>query len=112
MLDIKDKLEEDKFFYFLEGLTFWARTKLKRHCVQDLANAQTAQESLIDYATKNTQPKKAQSIANVSIVNSKKQWKSGQSKNGKVENNLFQSNPPLKSGGTSIPRTIVMLVVE
>ena len=33
MLDIKDMSEEDKLFYFLEGLKPWARTKLQRQYV-------------------------------------------------------------------------------
>ena len=51
MLDIKDMSEEDKLFYFLEGLKPWARTDLQRQRVQDLATAQTTAERLTDYAT-------------------------------------------------------------
>ena len=37
MLDIKDMLEEDNLFYFLEGITPQARTELQRQDVQDLS---------------------------------------------------------------------------
>ena len=63
MLDIKDMSEEDKLFYFIEGLKPWARTELQRQRVQDLATAQTAAEHLTNYATESTQPKKAQPSA-------------------------------------------------
>ena len=71
VLDIKDMSEENKLFYFLEGLKPWARTKLQRHRIQVLVIVQTAVEHLMDYATKNTQPKKAQHTALASITNGK-----------------------------------------
>ncbi|CAL5330901.1 unnamed protein product [Camellia sinensis] len=50
MLDIKDMLEKDKLFFFLEGLKPWARVELQRQRVQDLAHAQATAEYLTDYA--------------------------------------------------------------
>ncbi|KAE8676710.1 hypothetical protein F3Y22_tig00111582pilonHSYRG00743 [Hibiscus syriacus] len=49
MLDIKDMLERDKLFYFLEGLKSWARFKLQRQKVQDLTVAIAATECLNHY---------------------------------------------------------------
>ena len=50
MLDIKDMSEEDKLFYFLEGLKPWARTNLQGQHVQDLSTTRTVAERLTDYA--------------------------------------------------------------
>ena len=49
MLDIRDMSENDKLFYFMEGLKPWARTELQRQRVGDLSTAQAAAERLSDY---------------------------------------------------------------
>ena len=77
MLDIKDMSEEDKLFYFLEGLKPWARTELQWQRVQDLATTQTATEHPIDYAIESTQPNKAQPSAPSNTSSAKKLWKPG-----------------------------------
>ena len=49
MLDIKNMLEEDKFFNFMSGLQGWAQTKLHRQGVCDLPTAMIEADSLVDY---------------------------------------------------------------
>ena len=97
MLDIKDMSEEDKFLYFLEGLKPWARTKLQRQRVQDLATTQTAVEHLTDYATETTQPKKVQPIAPVNTSSGKQHWKPGRTKSGGADEKPIKSNLSSKS---------------
>ena len=92
MLNIKDMSEEDKLYYFLKELKPWARTKLQRQRVQDLATAQITVERLIDYATKFTQPKKAQPSASTSTSSGTKPWKSSQSKSGGADKKPTESN--------------------
>ena len=41
--------KEDELFAFLDGLSSWAKTKLQRRVVQDLASALAAAESLNEY---------------------------------------------------------------
>ena len=52
MLDIRDMSEKDKLFYFLDGLQPWAEAELQRRGVQDLASAQAAAETLVEYGHK------------------------------------------------------------
>ncbi|GMI94318.1 hypothetical protein HRI_003101100 [Hibiscus trionum] len=47
MLDVRDMLEDDKIFYFLEGLKPWARSKVQRP--QTVAEAIVVAERLSDY---------------------------------------------------------------
>ena len=49
MLDIKNKLEEDKLFNFMSGLQELAQTELRRQVVRDLPNAMAATDCLVDY---------------------------------------------------------------
>ncbi|KAE8699135.1 Flowering locus K-like proteiny domain [Hibiscus syriacus] len=49
MLDIRDMAENDKMFYFLEGLKPWARTEIQRQRVEDVTEAMNAAERLSDY---------------------------------------------------------------
>ena len=90
MLDIKDMSEENKLFYFLEGLKHWARTELQRQCVQDLAIPQT------DYAI-DTQPKKAHPRAPSNTSSNKKLWKPGQSKSRGADKKPTKSKSSSKS---------------
>ena len=48
MLDIRDMIEKDKIFSFVEGLKPWARTKLYEQKVQDLVSAYATAERLFD----------------------------------------------------------------
>ncbi|KAL0449095.1 UNVERIFIED_CONTAM: hypothetical protein Slati_1465900, partial [Sesamum latifolium] len=52
MLDIRDMLEKDKLFTFMEGLKPWAHVELQRQRVTDLGSAMTAAERLIDFASR------------------------------------------------------------
>ena len=49
MLDIKNMLEEDKFFNFMSGLQGWAQTKLHRQGVCDLPTTMVEADCLVDY---------------------------------------------------------------
>ena len=49
MLDIKNMLEEDKFFNFMSGLQEWAQTKLHRQGVCDLPTTIVEADCLVDY---------------------------------------------------------------
>ena len=49
MLDIKNMLDDDKFFNFMSGLQGWAQTKLKRQGVRDLPAAMVVADCLMDY---------------------------------------------------------------
>ncbi|KAL0445910.1 UNVERIFIED_CONTAM: Retrovirus-related Pol polyprotein from transposon [Sesamum latifolium] len=51
MLDIRDMLEKDKLFTFMEGLKPWARLELQRQRVTDLGSAMTTAECLTDFAS-------------------------------------------------------------
>ncbi|TYK28632.1 uncharacterized protein E5676_scaffold2030G00580 [Cucumis melo var. makuwa] len=48
MLDIRDMSKKDKVFCFVEGLKWWAKTKLYEQRVQDLTSAYAAAERLFD----------------------------------------------------------------
>ncbi|GKC17138.1 hypothetical protein Tco_1013920 [Tanacetum coccineum] len=48
VLEIPDLSDQDFLFYFLDGLQGWAKTKLERQGVQDLATAIPHAEALID----------------------------------------------------------------
>ncbi|KAA0032574.1 uncharacterized protein E5676_scaffold284G00510 [Cucumis melo var. makuwa] len=48
MLDIRDMLEKEKVFCFVEGLKPWTRAKLYEQMVQDLTSAYAAAEQLFD----------------------------------------------------------------
>ncbi|GJW10522.1 putative retrotransposon gag domain, aspartic peptidase domain protein [Tanacetum coccineum] len=48
VLEIPDLSDQDFLFYFLDGLQGWAKTKLERRGVQDLATAIPHAEALID----------------------------------------------------------------
>ncbi|KAA0057274.1 uncharacterized protein E6C27_scaffold280G001120 [Cucumis melo var. makuwa] len=48
MLDIRNMLEKDKVFCFVEGLKSWAKTKLYEQRVKDLTSAYAAVERLFD----------------------------------------------------------------
>ncbi|KAL2245999.1 UNVERIFIED_CONTAM: Retrovirus-related Pol polyprotein from transposon [Sesamum indicum] len=49
MLNIRDMLEADKLFTFMEGLKQWARNELQRQRVTDLSSAIIASERLADF---------------------------------------------------------------
>ncbi|KAL2232525.1 UNVERIFIED_CONTAM: hypothetical protein Sindi_1432500 [Sesamum indicum] len=49
MLNIRDMLEKDKLFTFMEGLRPWARLELQCQRVTDLSTAMAAAESLADF---------------------------------------------------------------
>ncbi|RVW91492.1 hypothetical protein CK203_046164 [Vitis vinifera] len=49
MLDIKNMLDDDKFFNFMSGLQGWAQTKLRRQGVRDLPAAMAVVDCLVDY---------------------------------------------------------------
>ena len=53
MLDIKNMLDDDKFFNFMSGLQGWAQTKLRRQGVCDLPTATAAADCLVDYKSLN-----------------------------------------------------------
>ncbi|TYK13637.1 uncharacterized protein E5676_scaffold299G001440 [Cucumis melo var. makuwa] len=58
MLDIRDMLEKDKVFCFVEGLKLWSRTKLYEQKVQDLASALADAERLFEYGGEQESQKK------------------------------------------------------
>ena len=49
MLDIRGTSEKDKVFFFINGLQLWAKTKIHKKKVQDLATAIASAERLLDY---------------------------------------------------------------
>ncbi|KAL0434685.1 UNVERIFIED_CONTAM: Retrovirus-related Pol polyprotein from transposon gypsy [Sesamum radiatum] len=68
MLDIRDMLDKDKLFTFMDGLKLWARLELQRQWMTDLGSAMTAAEHLIDFASetrrdRQTTPSPAQNKA-------------------------------------------------
>ena len=50
VLDIPEMSNQDSLFYFRDGLQGWAKTKIERRGVQDLATVIVVAESLIDYS--------------------------------------------------------------
>ena len=49
MLDIKNILDDDKFFNFMSGLQGWAQMELRRQGVRDFPAAMAAVDCLVDY---------------------------------------------------------------
>ena len=49
LLDIRDMSDEDKLFNFMSGLQSWAQTELRRQNVQNLSQAITAADRLVDF---------------------------------------------------------------
>ena len=50
---------DDRLFFFIDGLQPWARNEFQRQQVQDLPSALTAAERLSDYAIDGPQPKRS-----------------------------------------------------
>ncbi|KAA0050695.1 uncharacterized protein E5676_scaffold1737G00110 [Cucumis melo var. makuwa] len=61
MLDIRDMLEKDKVFCFVEGLKPWARAKLHKQRVQDLTSTYAAAERLFDLTSDSQEVRRHQS---------------------------------------------------
>ena len=49
MLDIRDMIEQDKLFSFLDGLSWEAAIELQKRKVQSLTEAMTVAKRLLDY---------------------------------------------------------------
>ena len=52
MLDIRGTSEKDKVFFFKNGLQPWAKTKIHKKKVKDLATAIASAERLLDFGNK------------------------------------------------------------
>ncbi|TYK15436.1 uncharacterized protein E5676_scaffold571G00880 [Cucumis melo var. makuwa] len=61
MLDIRDMLEKDKVFCFVEGLKPWAKAKLYEQRVQDLTSAYAVAERLFDLTSDSQDVRRHQS---------------------------------------------------
>ena len=51
MLDISDTSKKDKVFLFINGLKSWAKTKIYKKKVQDLATSIASAERLLDFGS-------------------------------------------------------------
>ena len=64
MLEIPNMFEEELLFNFMHNLQSWAKQKLRRRGVQDLATTMAVVESLVDYKREDSSKPKPQSKGN------------------------------------------------